>query len=337
MGKQLHRSQAQKQQAYEQARDITKKLATAQAQFATAMREKEEAFAQTKLALEEKHHDQLANVLKDVQGAGIQGSPALTEASKETAQLFQRIDKLGHELSEQQRKFNLEKRRMASEAAAQLQEAAAEHRTKLQEEARKTQELEDVATELENQLSESRQNVLTWQQREEEAISRKEQLEATNDELRTEIRTLQQSFQATTSLDIAQGETTRDGESTIAALSAQSDARIRQLNNKVEFLKASLAAEQQRYAELEESLNTARRRLDESNKEIKRRNLVNEQKAREAVEEAEAKVRGQVDDALQEAAQLQARNAALQAQLGDALNDVAVAKVRHVRREEEEE
>ena len=62
--------------------------------------------------------------------------------------------------------------------------------------------------------------------------------------------------------DVAQGETTRDGESTIAALSAQSEARIRQLNNKVEFLKASLAAEQQRYAELEENLNTARRRLD---------------------------------------------------------------------------
>ena len=43
---------------------------------------------------------------------------------------------------------------------------------------------------------------------------------------------------------------------------------------------------------------------------------------------AEEKIRGQVDDAMQEAAQLQARNAALQAQLGDALNDVAVAKVR---------
>ena len=76
------------------------------------------------------------------------------------------------------------------------------------------------------------------------------------------------------------------------------------------------------------NLNTARRRLDESGKEIKRRNLVAEQKAREAVEVAEEKIRGQVDDAMQEAAQLQARNAALQAQLGDALNDVAVAKVR---------
>ena len=32
VGKQLHRSQAQKQQAYEQARDIAKKLAAAQAQ-----------------------------------------------------------------------------------------------------------------------------------------------------------------------------------------------------------------------------------------------------------------------------------------------------------------
>ena len=176
-------------------------------------------------------------------------------------------------------------------------------------------------------MSESRQHVLTWQQREEEALNRKEQLEAMNDGLRTEIRTLQQAMAAANSMDIAQGETHRDGNSTIAALSAQSDARIRQLNNKVEFLKASLAAEQQRYAELEENLNTARRRLDESGKEIKRRNLVNEQKAREAVEAVEEKIRGQVDEAQQEATQLQARNAALQAQLGDALNDVAVAKV----------
>lgn len=113
--------------------------------------------------------------------------------------------------------------------------------------------------------------MLTWQQREEDAVHRKEELEAINDDLRSEIRALQQSFQASTSLDVAQGEMVRDGESTIAAMSAQSEARIRQLNNKVEFLKASLAAEQQRYADVEAQLNETKRKVVEQKNELKRR------------------------------------------------------------------
>ena len=87
------------------------------------------------------------------------------------------------------------------------------------------------------------------------------------------LRALQQSF-ASTSLDVVQGETVRDGETTIAALSAQSEARIRQLNNKVEFLKASLAGEQQRYAELEQSLSAYKAKLDDAHNELRKKSHV---------------------------------------------------------------
>jgi chromosome segregation ATPase len=100
------------------------------------------------------------------------------------------------------------------------------------------------------------------------------------------------------------------------------------LNNKVEFLKSSLAGEQQRYSELEGKLAAMRSRLEETQQEMKRRQAAAQESASNAVALAEKNMRAQVDDALQESSQLQARSAALQSQLGDALNDVAIAKRR---------
>jgi len=161
---------------------------------------------------------------------------------------MQRVDALGRELADQQRRFSMEKRASASEAAAALQEMAAEHRARLAAEASRCASLEDGLASLEAELGEAKQGLLNWRAREAEALRRKDAAERTNEELRSEVRALQQSFAAATSMDVAQGEGggPRDGESTIAALTAQSEARIRQLNNKVEFLKASLAVGQQR-------------------------------------------------------------------------------------------
>ena len=73
--------------------------AAAQAQFSALLSEKDAAFDATKLALEERHASQVASLL--AQTAAVEGSPAMAEASKETAQLFARIDALGRQLSEQ--------------------------------------------------------------------------------------------------------------------------------------------------------------------------------------------------------------------------------------------
>jgi len=318
---------AQRQAAVDQARELTKKLALAQQNFSTVLQEKDQSFQASQLALEEKHADVLSKVL--AQTAHVEGAPALAEASKETSQLMARIDALGRELAHQTREFSVEKRRLASEASQQLQEAAAETRAKLAAEAARCQEAEDTIARLEAQVSEGAQSLRNWQAKEEEAVKRREALEITNEELRSELRAVQQSFAATTSLDVAQGEGgVRDGASTIAALTAQSEARIRQLNNKVEFLKASLAGEQQRYAEVEEALGASRKRLQEAQAELRRRHQEAADEAQAAADAAAASVRVEVDEAKQEAAQLQAKTAALQSQLSDALNDVAVAKRR---------
>ena len=318
---------AQRQAAVDQARDLTNKLARAQQNFSAVLQEKDQSFQASQLALEEKHADVLSKVL--AQTAHVEGAPALAEASKETSQLMARIDALGRELAHQTREFSVEKRRLASEASQQLQEAAAETRAKLAAEAARSQEAEDTIAKLEAQVSEGAQSLRNWQAKEEEAVKRREALEVTNEELRSELRAVQQSFAATTSLDVAQGEGgVRDGAATIAALTAQSEARIRQLNNKVEFLKASLAGEQQRYAEVEEALGASRKRLQEAQAELRRRHQEAADEAQAAADAAAASVRVEVDEARQEAAQLQAKTAALQSQLSDALNDVAVAKRR---------
>lgn len=83
------------------------------------MSEKDAAAEQMKLSLELEHHDKLAQLLK--QTAHVKGDTMLAEASKETSQLIGRVESLGRDLSEKERLFNAEKRRMASEAAANLQ------------------------------------------------------------------------------------------------------------------------------------------------------------------------------------------------------------------------
>ena len=85
------------------------------------------------------------------------------------------------------------------------------------------------------------------------------------EKLRSDVKTLQQSLQATQSLDMAQGEMYKDGESTIAALQATSDARIRTLNNKVEYLKAQLASEASLKDEYAKTIVDLRKDKDEMN------------------------------------------------------------------------
>ena len=91
------------------------------------------------------------------------------------------------------------------------------------------------------------------------------------DDARARVATMRQTFHAAASLELASGgddggvsgspgvggtslgpgSVMRDGDATVAALNATSEARIRQLNHKVEFLKASLAAEAQTKESLE--------------------------------------------------------------------------------------
>ena len=124
------------------------------------------------------------------------------------------------------------------------------------------------------------------------------------------------------------GGVLRDGESALAALQATSEARIRQLNNKVEFLKASLASEAHAKEELHNAMERLKSRLDEHRTEGRRVAVEGERKVADAVSATEARVKSQAEGAAAEASALQAKLAHAQAQLADALHDLGVAKRR---------
>jgi len=115
-------------------------------------------------------------------------------------------------------------------------------------------------------------------------------------------------------------------ESTIAALQATSDARIRTLNNKVEYLKAQLASEASLKGQYASSISELRKERDD--REMGHKNKLKELeslKDRELSELSE-NLRESMDGPIQEVSHLQGKVAALQAQLGDAMQDIAMAR-----------
>ena len=146
------------------------------------------------------------------------------------------------------------------------------------------------------------------------------------DKLRSDVKTLQQSLQATQSLDMAQGEMYKDGESTIAALTATSDARIRTLNNKVEYLKAQLASEASLKDQYAVTITELRKERDDTTGAAKNKlKELESLKERELIQMQE-QMRESMDGPLNEVSHLQGKVAALQAQLGDAMQDIAQAR-----------
>ena len=81
--------------AFEQARELAKKLAATQKDFARVMAEKNTAMQQERLALEEKHHSELAAAMGQAGGASQTG-----EDAAHTKHLMARVQELGKELEE---------------------------------------------------------------------------------------------------------------------------------------------------------------------------------------------------------------------------------------------
>jgi hypothetical protein len=77
---------------------------------------------------------------------------------------------------------------------------------------------------------------------------------------------------------------------------AKSEAKVRQLNNKLEFLKAQIATEQQAREDLEKALEASRRKVDEVRDEQRARLQEVEQRNQDALQEVEDNLRRQYED-----------------------------------------
>ena len=108
---------------------------------------------------------------------------------------------------------------------------------------------------------------------------------------------------------------------------AKSEAKIRQLTNKLEFLKAQLQSEQATAEEFKIAAEKDRQKMEDLRSEFRLKAVEMERLKQEAIDEAERRVELTFEDRMREYTTLQARVMSMQGQLKDAFEETAQAKL----------
>jgi hypothetical protein len=158
--------------------------------------------------------------------------------------------------------------------------------------------------------------------------------------LRAELKAMQQSVSATFRLEhsmVQSGGAPPTNSALLAAgdldaamrlNEAKAEAKVRQLTNKLEFLKAQLASEQATNEELRSTANKEKLRLDEIRSEFRLKMQEADRLKEEAVADAERRVELGFEDRMRELTTLQAKMMSVQGQLKDAYDETSLARQR---------
>jgi len=310
------------------AKDANRKLAMAQTKFTNALKEKDDEHAQSLLELGSDLNNSRAETAelrsRLAKTAGLSKSDNIDSSYQQ--ELLKKVESLHAEMNNNQRKWNEERRQLMSTQASSNQQLSSNHRLELAEARDLQAQLEDKITDMNETVRSVEKDKSLLEQRLADAERKKIQAIGESERLRGDVNTLQQSLQATQSLDMAQGEMYRDGESTIAALQATSDARIRTLNNKVEYLKAQLASEASLKDEYAKTITDLRKERDDTAAATRSKFKELESLKDKEIAEIQDQMRQNMDGPINEVSHLQSKVAALQAQLGDAMQDIAQAR-----------
>jgi len=310
------------------AKEANRKLAMAQTKFTNALQEKDSEHSHALLNLGSELNTARAESAdlrsQLAKTAGLSKSDNINSSYQQ--ELLKKVESLHAEMNNNQRKWNEERRKLMSEQASSNQQLSSNHRLELAEARDQIAKLEDKVTDMNESVRGVEKEKSLLEQRLADAERKKIQAIGESERLRSDVKTLQQSLQATQSLDMAQGEMYRDGESTIAALQATSDARIRTLNNKVEYLKAQLASEASLKDEYAKTITDLRKERDETAAATRNKFKELESLKDKEVTEIQEQMRQNMDGPINEVSHLQSKVAALQAQLGDAMQDIAQAR-----------
>ncbi|CAM9090655.1 unnamed protein product [Hapterophycus canaliculatus] len=325
-----------------------KKLAQARMEFSRAMSEKDDDYRRRELALQERHSRELARKSQtaaeemmmaatgsDGEGVDREGEDRRRAATpgarqrKSSKSLIARLDQALKDMAEQQRRFAQAKRTLLAEKTMEVAAAEAKGRHELQQTRTLAAAMEDKAASLQEQVSEAAKQISTLKAREDEQRKRRRFAEEEAEKIRQDIGVLRQTVQASQSMDLKdESGGRRDMQSTLATVTATSEARIRTLNNKVDFLKAQLASEQTLKAEVEAALALSRKNLFMAKDEARKQAAASDKAREAAVEEAVTRVNRQVEESMSEMYRVQSKVQSLQDQLSDALGDLSMARKR---------
>jgi hypothetical protein len=204
-----------------------------------------------------------------------------------------------------------------------------EHTTKLiaQERALKSEivSLKATITELEDNLAAREEEVAISKAKVDATLNLNKALEkARNDaieqqhRLRADLKNMQASVNTSFKLESAQNMTTGvDTETALRLADAKSEAKIRQLMNKCDFLKAQLDTESTANEDLKRSVDLAKQKYDDLRVEFNLRMHEAEASKRQAIADTEAKMETFYEERMMELTTLQSKLLFVQNQLSE--------------------
>ena len=262
-------------------------------------------------------------------GAGISPTKQSSDAFQANRQLLEQLEILRSEQRTQLMRFSDERRALQAEASSRLLAQERQLKADVSDLRGQVTSLEDRVTHYSEEASaaKSRAESLAVQCRQLEQA----RLDAVEQQgkLRADLKNMQQSVNASYRLESQQGMTVGvDADTQIRLNEAKSDARSRQLVNKVDFLKAQLAAEQANAEEMREALSQNQRKMDELRDDFRAKIKEVEAMKHYAVEEAEKRVEATYESRMAELTTLQSKMMMMQGQLQDAFQDGALLKQR---------
>lgn len=172
------------------------------------------------------------------------------------------------------------------------------------------QSLQNINT----QLEVSKQNAIETQQR-----------------LRSDLKNMQQSVQASYRLESSQGLTADGGldpQTSIRLNEAKNEAKLRQMNNKLEFLKAQLETEKKSADDARQASILLQAKIDEIREDTKLKLQHAASDQQKAVKDAEHLLDVQYQDRMKELTSLQMKVMSIQGALNDAQEQELLAKQR---------
>jgi hypothetical protein len=303
---------------------ISKKLVEARRQFTQAMREKEEAMRRELLEAEKKFHQEMSLKTSLASQKYVAGTSA---EDKQTAEMMRSVEMLNQQLAGARSEFEEERARLVRKHKEEM-ERTEERR------GREAGNKQQVIVELEEKIEEMQSGVGSAQK--ESAVARKmqqaaqrqlQEVEIAKQRLEQEHRVLEQSLASMSSMGGGGGG--MGGEAAAGALALQkstSDARERQLKNKVEYLKAQLGSETKCKEDLEGSIRQLTAKIGMASGE-KREALEKADKVKkEEIEKIELRMAAEMEMPRAELAQMQEKVLQMQTQISDLVQDAALAK-----------
>jgi DNA repair exonuclease SbcCD ATPase subunit len=286
------------------------------------------------LLLKEQHLKDMTEMASSLSSVNSQiVSDEASGVSESNRRLLSQLEVMRAEQRRVQDQFLEERKGFQAESSARLMNQERDFKVEVSDFKRQKASLEDRLTILTDDLSSMNAKADSLRQ-----LCR--QLEQSRDEaldsqqrLRGELKTLQAGVAASARLDgPGSGTVTAalngDPESAWRLNEAKADAKLRQLTNKLDFLKAQLSSEQASAEDLKSAAERNRSKVDELKGEFRLKTQEMERVKDQAVEDAEKRLEVVYEDRMVQYTTLQAKSMSLHGQLQDAYQDAALAKQR---------